>query len=332
MGFEGSGQRTTAFFAAAIAIALVLAGCPQPGGDGDGLAAFKLGSVLPLTGDLSPFGPSAEKAVQLAVKKVNENGGVNDQDVIHISEDSETSQQAAPQAVSRLVNVEGIHGLVGAMGSGISLSFIDQIAQAGIPMISPSNTAPTFSTTYGTQGGDNGWYFRTVPADTLQGKVMTQLVIDSGYSKTAILAINNDYGVGFGDIFQQEYETDDPAAAGGRDITDYVKYDPEATTFGSTVDDVVGANEPAEDPEAVVVIGYPDTVTAIMTNAFEKGYAGPNGSVDWFFSEGLKDESGFVDEVNKTDDGEYILAGYRGTTPEFDIGQEFATDFQNEYG
>lgn len=332
MGFDGSGQRTAAFFAGAIAIALVLAGCPQPGGNGDGVSAFKLGSVLPLTGDLSPFGPSAEKAVQLAVKKVNDNGGVNDQDVVHISEDSETSQQAAPQAVNRLINVEGIHGLVGAMGSGVSLSFIDSVAQAGLPMVSPSNTAPTFSTTYGTEGGDNGWYFRTVPADTLQGKVMNQLVQNSGHSKVSILAINNDYGVGFGDIFQQEFQTDDPAETGGRDIEAYVKYDPQATTFGSTVDEVAGANDPTVDPEAVVVIGYPDTVSAVMDTAFSKGYAGPNGSLDWFFSEGLKDESGFVDEVNTTDEGEYILAGYRGTTPEFDIGQEFASDFQSEYG
>lgn len=300
-------------------VSVALAGCTD-GRQRDGAEAFKLGSVLPLTGDLSAFGPSAEKAVRLAVKQVNANGGVNGEPVEHISEDSETSQTAAPQAVSRLINVEGVHGLVGAMGSGVSLSFIEQVAQAGIPMISPSNTAPTFSTVYGQDGGDNGWYFRTVPADTLQGRVMVQLAQQRNFTKTAILAINNDYGVGFGEVFQAAWEEM------GREVTAFVKYDPEETSFGSTVDQVA-----AGDPDGVVVIGYPDTVTAIMDVAFEKGYAGPDGTLEWLFSEGLKDQA-FVDQVNQTQDGEWILAGYLGTTPVFDLSQDFVDTFRSEYG
>lgn len=285
--------------------------------EGTGLQAesgpqLKLGTILPITGDLSPFGPSAQKAVDLAVKKVNNNGGVNGMNVTVVHEDSQTSQSAAPQAASKLLNEDEIDALVGAMGSGISLSIIDQVTQARVPMISPSNTAPTF-TTY----EDNGYYFRTVASDAFQGQVMAQLLTQDGCDSAAIIAINNDYGTGLGDVFKREFQER------GGTVTNYVKYDPQGTTFESDVQKALQGN-----PDAVVLVGYPDTGSTMATTAYQQG--GFQGT-DWYFSEGLKDQK-FVTQTGNTTAGTPILAGTKGTTPQFSLGKEFKQDFRQEYG
>ncbi len=284
--------------------------------------ALKLGSLLPLTGDLNPFGPSAENAVQLAVEHVNEAGGVNGQDVELITADSETSEDAASSAASHLIDVEEVHAIVGAMGSSVSLAFIDQVVAAEIPMISPSNTAPTF-TEMAEDSETDGWYFRTVPSDTLQGALMADVAIDEGFETASILAINNDYGVGFGDVFQERYEDN------GGEVLEYVRYDPEGTDFSSDVDAVAAAN-----PDVVVAIGYPDTGQIFMQNAIDRGHAGANPSVQWMFSEGFQDQSGFVDQLGTVefeDEEVSVIEGCLGTAPQEMTHEQFVADFQEAF-
>lgn len=283
---------------------------------------LRLGTILPLTGDLNPYGPPAENAVQLAVQHVNDAGGVNGQEVELVTEDSETSEDAASSAASNLIDVEEVHGIVGAMGSSVSLSFIDQVVQAEIPMISPSNTAPTF-TEMAESGETEGWYFRTVPSDTLQGALMADVALDEGFETASILAINNDYGVGFGDVFEDRYEDN------GGEVLEYVRYDSEGTDFSSDVD---AAASP--EPEVVVAIGYPDTGQIFMQNAFDRGHAGANPTVDWLFSEGFQDQSGFVDELPTVEfEGEEhsIIEGCMGTAPQEMTHEQFIADFQEAY-
>lgn len=291
----------------------------QPGTD---VPALKLGTILPLTGDLSPYGPSAERAVQLAVQHVNDAGGVNGEEVELVTADSETNEDAASQAASQLIDVEEVHGIVGAMGSGISHSFLDQVVSAEIPMISPSNTGTDF-TELSETGETDGWYFRTVPSDALQGAVMAQLAADEGYETASILAINNAYGTGFGDVFQASFEE-----AGGQ-VLDYVRYDPDGTDFSSDV-----GSAASDDPDVIVAIGYPDTGRIFMQNAFDRGHAGGNPTADWLFSEGFNDQSGFVDELATVQfEGEdvSIIEGCMGTTPQELTDERFINDFQDAY-
>jgi ABC-type branched-subunit amino acid transport system substrate-binding protein len=298
-----------------------LAGCLDPAvedNDDPDVEALRMGTILPLTGDLSPFGPSAQNAVELAVKHVNEAGGVNGQDVELETADSETSEEAATGAASHLIDVVGVHAIVGAMGSGISLAFIDQAVGAQIPMISPSNTAPTF-TQMAQDSDTDGWYFRTVPSDALQGAVMADLLHEQGMTRIAILAINNDYGVGFGEVLQDRFM----AQAGV--VQAFVRYDPMGTDFSSDVEEAA-----ALSPDAIVLIGYPDTGEIIVRQAFERGHIGPDTDIDWYFSEGLKDPE-FVRE-QRTPEGEFILEGYFGTTPEELTEAQFLQDFEAEYG
>ena len=132
---------------------------------------LKLGYILPSTGSLAFINDPMVKAVELAVSEIDDEGI---QDIEMTAGDSGTSPDVANTTADSLLSAD-VQGIIGAASSGISLSIIDKITGAGIPMISPSNTAPTF-TTY----DDNDLYFRTAPTDELQGRVIGDLVTDDG--------------------------------------------------------------------------------------------------------------------------------------------------------
>lgn len=294
---------------ALVLVSVALAGCHEPEGDDQ----FTIGSVLPLTGDLSPFGPSAQNALNLAVQHVNDAGGVNGQNVRHVEADSETRAEAAHSAAGNLIDVERVHAIVGAMGSGITMAFIDRVIDAQIPIVSPSNTAPGF-----TDLDDDGWYFRTVPSDALQGPVLADLLLEHGHQEVSVIMLNNDYGIGFGEALRDSFEEN------GGNVVAWVPYATDGADFTSDVEAAVNPG-----PDAIVLIGYPDTGSIVLENAFEIGELG-DGAIPWYFSEGMKDQ-GFVTEFQDETE-EDVLEGYWGSVPEQPENATFASDFEEAFG
>lgn len=317
MGFAGPRRQATAgFLIALLVVSVALAGCMQRdrGGAGEGL---RLGSIMPLTGGLADFGPSSQNAVNLAVRHVNDAGGVRGADVQHFGEDSETDEGATTSAAANLIEVQRIHGLVGPMGSGPSLAIIEQVASAQIPMISPSNTGTVF-TELSASSDTGGWYFRTVPSDALQGWVMAFLVQTEGMSTISILAQDTPYGVGFGDVVKEQFE------ARGGTVSTYIRYDPAADDFSGEVEDAT-----TPEPDGVVVVGYPDEGETLVRNAIERDKIGGASDIRWFFSEGFKSQA-FVDRIHQEAPG--VLNGYNGTTPMSLTNETFLADYQAAYG
>lgn len=305
-----STKRVLVILSTVLLAGVALAGCHEPTTDDQ----FTIGSVLPLTGDLSPFGPSAQNALNLAISHVNDAGGVMGEPVRHVEENSETRGEAALSAAGRLIDTERVHAIVGAMGSGVSMAFIDRVIDAQIPMVSPSNTNPDF-----TDYPDNGWYFRTVPSDAAQGVIMAYLLHSQNITDVSIIMLNNDYGVGFGNVVRETFE------AQGGNVLEFVAYDPEGADFRADVAQAANAG-----PEGIVLIGYPDTGRIVLENAYEAGYLGGDSDIRWFFGEGMMDP-GMVTEFHEdVEDG--VLNGIWGTTPEELTQAGFIDDFQAAYG
>ncbi|MCK5217291.1 MAG: ABC transporter substrate-binding protein [Methanosarcinales archaeon] len=255
-----------------------------------------IGTLLPITGDLAQFGGPMENAAKLAIDEVNANGGLLGSEVSLINEDSQTAEIAGVDGANKLVKVNKVPAVIGAAGSGVSLAIIDITTGNNVVQISPSNTGTDF-TTY----ADNDFYFRTCPSDALQGKAMAILAVNENYTNASTLVLKNAYGVGFEEIFVEEFEK-----LGGQ-IIDRVKYDPQATTFDSEI-----AKANANNPDVIVLISYPETGSLILKAAYQKGVL---DNTDWLLSEGLKDDS-LAEMVGKDVDGNYIIEGLKGTAPD----------------
>ena len=253
---------------------------------------LKIGYILPSTGDLAFLGPPMIKGLELAAKEINL---ANHQVVVPFMGDSGGNADVASNTADEHL-AEGVHGIVGAAASGISSAIIDKVTGAQIPMISPSNTAPHF-TTY----EDGGYYFRTAVSDELQGEVMANLIIDNEGENVAILYRADDYGRGLAEAAQANLE------ASGATVALSLSFDPAGTTFGSEVQQVAAAADGAVD--SVILIAFAEG-QKIIGQMIQSGL-GPD-AIDIYIPDGLAtEELGMgVDPENPG-----IVAGIKGTRP-----------------
>ena len=219
---------------------------------GDGV--LKLGSMLPETGSLAFLGPPEFAGVEYAISLINEAGGVLGNPVEYVQGDSgDTSTDTASTTVDRLLG-EGVDAIIGAASSSVSLTVIDKITAAGVIQFSPANTSDKFSTY-----ADNGLYFRTAPADKLQGAVLANLIASDGAATVYIMALDDAYGTGLADSIEANI------TAAGVTVLGKKIYDPKATTFDAEVAEIKDAN-----PDAIMLITF-DEGSRILRTMVEQG-------------------------------------------------------------
>jgi branched-chain amino acid transport system substrate-binding protein/neutral amino acid transport system substrate-binding protein len=249
--------------------------------------------------------------MKLAARQINENGGVLGSQIKLIVEDDQTSNIAAVDAANKLVKVDRVPAIVGATGSGPSMSIIDITTGSGVLQISSSNTGTEF-----TYYDDSDLYFRTASSDALQGAAMAKLAKEKGYVKASTIVINNPYGVGFEDVFVKAFEAD------GGQILEKVRYDPSQTVFDSEVQKIADSH-----PDFVMIVSYPETGSLILKTAYEKGTL---SGTPWLLSEGLRAEN-LATLVGKNSSGGFIAAGLQGLTPDTGAGGQAYDDFRSAY-
>lgn len=271
-------------------------------GGADGV--LRLGGILPETGNLAFLGPPEFAGVEAAVIDINDAGGVLGADIEWLPGDSGDNGEVANATVDRLL-AEDVDGFIGAASSGVSLTVIDKITQAGKIHFSPANTSPTF-----TDYEDNGLYFRTAPSDVVQGAALADIMIADGNASATFLVLNDAYGTGLLEFTQGPFE----AQGGVVDLAEI--YDPQAENF----DDVVAAAVEA-DSDAIVIIGFDET-SLILTGLIENG-AGPAEKNIY----GTDGNMGNALAANFDDPT--VLAGMRGTLPGVDVDGELA-DFREK--
>lgn len=274
--------------AGATLFALTACGAGDESADGSD-CGMKIGTILPQTGSLAFLGPPEFAGVDLAVEEINEAGGVLDECVEVIHEDSgDTTTDIASQSADSLI-AQGVHAVVGSASSGVSFQFIDKLYGEGIVQISPANTSPDF-TTY--ERGD--YYFRTAPSDVLQGRVLADAIIADGHASVAILALQDAYGTGLADSVEEN------VVEFGGEVVMKTIYDPNASEFSAEVAELAAA-----DADAVVLITF-NEFTNLAPELVESNL-GPK-DLGWYMVDG--NLSNYGDQFP-----EGMLEGTKGTFP-----------------
>ncbi len=273
-------------------------------GAADGV--LRIGGLLPETGNLAFLGPPEIAGVNLAVQEINEAGGVNGADVEYLPGDSGDNGEVANATVDRLL-AEDVDAFIGAASSGVSLTVIDKITQAGKIHFSPANTSPTF-----TDYDDNGLYFRTAPSDVVQGAALADVMLADGAATAAFLVLNDSYGTGL-----QQFTIEPYTAGGGAVVYGDLgtTYDPQAENFDAEIAAVVDSN-----PDAIVIIGFDETAQ-ILGGLIEAGF-GPSDVLVY----GTDGNMG--NALAAQFDDPSVVAGMKGTLPGVDVEGELA-DFRD---
>lgn len=212
---------------------------------GDG--TLKFGTLLPETGNLAFLGPPEIAGTQVAVDEINEAGGYEGKDVeLTLSDSGDTTTDIASQSVDRLIS-EDVDAIIGAASSGVTLTVIDAVVNAGITMFSAANTSKELS-----DYEDKGLYFRNAPSDILQGAVLAEVIAEDDNASIAIINLDDSYGNGLNEDLTKSFEE------GGGEVLESIAYSPDAQTFEAEVGQLVAA-----DADAIVVIGFEESARIV---------------------------------------------------------------------
>ncbi|MFI6758409.1 ABC transporter substrate-binding protein [Micromonospora sp. NPDC050417] len=215
---------------------------------------LKIGGLLPQTGDLSLAYPPMAAGAKLAMREINDAGGVLGEPAIWVDGDDGTNPDVAKATVAEHV-AAGVHVIIGAGASGVSRAVLPDVVAAGLVLFSPSNTDAGLTTI-----DDQGRYFRTAPSDILQGRALADVIMRDGSQKIAIVARKDSYGEGLQGNVRAELERAGIAA----DRLKLLSYDPPAKPDSPPVDFSAGAQEIKQfGADAVLVIGFGESAQVI---------------------------------------------------------------------
>ena len=231
----------------------------------------KVGVIMGFTGPIESLTPDMASSAELAMKEINDAGGIIDGHMlVPVRGDTTCVDAAAATATAeRLITSDGVKAIVGAACSGATTAVLNNVAKAnGIVMISPSSTSPAL-----TQVEDNGLFFRTAPSDARQGQIAADILHDRGVKSIAITYTNNDYGKGLAENIAKSFE-----AAGGK-VTITAAHEDGKGDYSAEVGALAQAGG-----DVLVVAGYVDQggkgiiQSSIDVGAFET-YFLPDGMI-----------------------------------------------------
>jgi len=286
----------------ALGATAALAGCASLTGSGSD--KITIGLLQPFTGEVSWVGKSSEKAVNLAIDEINDAGGINGADVELVTEDSEASQQTAVSAQRKLINSDSVTALIGP--TSFTLPAVMNIAQQKkVVQISP--TAGTSK--LDNKGGE--YVFRTSTSDSVGGKAMAKLAVDQGVEKMAVMYVDNQGGVSFGQTVAESFEK-----LGGT-VTAEVSFSAGKSSYRSELNKAF-----ADDPEFVSLTAGAQTGSTIINQWHELDLGGV-----WGLSNDMK-TSGFVSDLGQKLEGSYAIAPSHGGSQY----ETFVEDYKEKTG
>ncbi|MGD9239888.1 MAG: ABC transporter substrate-binding protein, partial [Desulfobacterales bacterium] len=216
-------------------------------------AEIKIGTLLSHTGPLKEFGPNLQNGVVLAAKQMGAAGF----EIQLIHEDSETSAIPATNAAKKLVEVDKVVAIIGALASGVTVPVAESVTSPNnVIMISPASTSPLITILPADQGKD--FLFRTCPSDALQGVIAGRLA--ASYNKTAaVLYVNNPYGQGLMEQFKASFEQ-----KGGKVLAAVPHDEKAAESYNAELKKALAGN-----PDRLAAFSYPEHAKIYLKEAIE---------------------------------------------------------------
>lgn len=287
----------------------MLAGCGGGETEKGSSDTIKIGGIGPVTGDAAIYGEAVKNGAELAVKEINEAGGINGAQIEFNFQDDEADAEKAVNAYNTLKDW-GMQALLGTVTSAPCVA-VGEVAQTdNMFLLTPSGTAVE-CVQY-----DNA--FRVCFSDPMQGAESAKYIADNQLAtKIAVIYNSSDvYSTGIYQAFAKEAET------AGLEIVAA-----EAFTAESKTDFSVQLQK-AKDAGAELVFlpFYYSEASLVLQQA-----AGINYSPIFFGCDGMDgilDVEGFdADLANNL----MFLSPFTPTSTDEAI-QKFVTDYKEAYG
>lgn len=281
-----------------LSVVVAIAGCgaaptpvvtPEPvatvAPTGDGV--LRIGTIFPSTGASAFIAPAQVAGVEVAIKEINEAGGVNGVPVEVFHRDSaDAAVQKTEESFADLVT-KAVDVIIGPSSSVLAERLIPLAVDAGVAVISPAATFPKLSTI-----PDDGLFFRTIPSYAHQGTLLGEYLSEGGPVKVALVYLDDELGVAIEESLRPSLDE------AGSSLAIAEKFDATTTDFAPTIAAVKDA-----EPDLVVLSAPFSAMEQSKALITQLSAAGFGGSKLWLTSQNTADYSqalpvGLLKDVN----------------------------------
>jgi branched-chain amino acid transport system substrate-binding protein len=260
-----------------------------------------IGLIFPMTGAAARTGLECWRSVQLAVKQINETGGVLGRPLKVILEDNESRPKAAVDAAHKLVEVNKVPVIIGGYMSSNALPVGEYLNSVRIPFIT---TATTEKLRY-----IGPYVFNVACTASQQLSLVDFAVEDLGAKKIASLTQNNPIGQDRARYSKKYIEE----ILGGKQINT-VLYDVGKKDYRVEIMRTMEGN-----PDVILCDIYAKDARIIFKQAYEMGYTDePEERAKFYhYAIGSLLASGLKEPIEGMKGQDYGAAGFGGRGPDF---------------
>lgn len=256
---------------------LLLASCGTAAPKED---VIKVGVIAELTGDIPAVGASCKNAAELAVKEVNDAGGLEvggkKYKIELFIEDNAGKADQSASAASKLITQQNVVAIVGPNASRYAIPASEIAESSKVVLISPWSTNPR-TTLVGDTNESKNYVFRAAFIDPFQGRVVAKFALDNLGAKTAavLFDVASDYNKGIAEFFKATFEEN------GGTVVAYETYTTGDKDFSAQLTKIKDTN-----PDVVFLPNYYSEVPLQIQQAHRLGITAPFlGSDSWGSSE-----------------------------------------------
>lgn len=300
----------------AVLMVLAMAACGgEPanngGNDTPDATTVKIGGIGPLTGAYANYGLSEKNGAELAVKEINEAGGIAGKQIELSYQDSQGESESAVNAYGKLMDW-GMEVSLGCVLSGENASVVAAARDDDVLLITPSGSADKCI-----DGNDKA--FRVCFYDSYQGAAAAQYIKDNNMVDTVgiLYQSDNDYSVGLYNAFVAKCGELGITIAETQTFTSSTN-----TDFSTQVSALVSSGV-----KLVFIPIYAEEASTFLTQAHGK-FA---DDVYFFGADGLDGILGKVEQDTSLANNVLMLTPFAADNPAENV-QSFVKKYQEAYG
>ena len=300
----------------AVLMVLAMAACGgEPanngGNDTPDATTVKIGGIGPLTGAYANYGLSEKNGAELAVKEINEAGGIAGKQIELSYQDSQGDSESAVNAYGKLMDW-GMNVSLGGVLSGETASIVAAARDDDVLLLTPSGSADKCI-------DGNSLAFRVCFYDSFQGAAAAQYIKDNNIVDTVGVLYESDidYSVGLYNAFVEKCGELGITIAETQTFTSTT-----STDFSTQVNALV-----ASGVKLVFIPIYAEEASTFLTQARGK-FA---NDVYFFGADGLDGILGKVEQDTTIANNVLMLTPFSADNPAENV-QSFVKKYQEAYG
>lgn len=166
-----------------------------------------IASLQAISGEVASLGTDQQRAVEIAIE--DRGGELMGHPIELLAEDDLCSAEGGTTGAQKIVSDPQAIGIIGTSCSGAGVPAAQIASEAGLVMISGSNTSPALTSPDGETEGSafQPGYYRTAHNDRVQGAAAAIFAYDElGATKAASIHDGDPYTEGLATVFNEEFE------------------------------------------------------------------------------------------------------------------------------